>query len=219
MIKLGGSVRSRCNGFFLLDFHSFSFKAYAYFEHITLPRKISGAGTASHTMKRADPGENQVSTELYSFLRTPARTFIEWGVGIDQYFITLRIMAVILFFAGLIHLPNLIFYRSDEYSPLTKTGISSWSLQGSAVCETFEWVACTDCRLGRGRVRPDGQRFGFALHPTTGLNTTLVERFDCDVAFLSQGTYNWACMIFLVVSMLLMHMYLSAREVRLDEDK
>lgn len=118
-------------------------KAYAYFEHVTLPRRLTGGETAKHILKRADPGENEVNTDLYSVIRTPSTSFIEWGIGVDQYFVTLRIMAVILLIAGLIHLPNLMFYRSTDYCPASKGDISV-SLQGSAVCTNYEWVSHDD---------------------------------------------------------------------------
>jgi hypothetical protein len=117
----------------------FFLQAYAYFEHVTLPRRLTGGETAKHILRRADPGENEVSTDLYSVIRTPSTSLIEWGIGVDQYFVTLRLMAVVLLIAGLIHLPNLVFYRSSEYCSASKSDIS-WSLQGSAVCTSYEWV-------------------------------------------------------------------------------
>jgi hypothetical protein len=128
-------------------------------------------------------------------------------------------MAFVLLIAGLIHLPNLMFYRSNEYSPLEKAGISL-SLQGSAVCTNYEFVVCSDCLDKKWYNQPEGgQRIGYSYNAATGANTTLIERFDCKGGYLAQGIVNWVCLLFLVFSMVLIHLYLGAREVRFDEDK
>jgi hypothetical protein len=54
--------------------------AYAYYEHITLPRHFAGGEqTAEHVLRRAEPGESQ-STDLYNPLKTPSSSFIEYVV-------------------------------------------------------------------------------------------------------------------------------------------
>ena len=88
-------------------------KAYAFYEHITLPRRIVSDSAASHVMKRAVPGESQ-ATELYSPFKTRSSTLIEWGVGVDLYFTTLFLMAMLLLIAGLIQQPNILFYNIYE---------------------------------------------------------------------------------------------------------
>ena len=124
-------------------------KAYAYYEHVTLPRHVlSGADgeRKSHVMRKAEPGEANQNTELYSPFLTPASSFIEWGIGIDLYFSTLWIMALVLFICGCIHLPNLIFYRNSDYAGASlREDIQTWSLRGSAVCTNVAWVVCSDC--------------------------------------------------------------------------
>lgn len=183
-----------------------------------LPRKIAGGETAKHVLRRADPGETDVDTELYSLLRTPSSSLIEWGLGVDQYFISLRIMALVLFIAGLIHLPNLIFYRSGEYCSADKSGISI-SLKGSALCTETEWVVCTDCFQSKWLSLEEQARFADATNPITNEAVTLIQRFACKGGRLPQGIVNWACFFFLVIAMYLIHIYLSAREIRFDEDK
>jgi hypothetical protein len=81
---------------------------------------------------------------------------------------------------------------------------------------------CADCATSQYKTRrsaDDRNRIGWAIHPVTGLNTTLVERTDCQGGNLPQGSVNWACLLFLLGSMILVHKYLGAREVRFDEDK
>lgn len=188
-------------------------KAYAYYEHVSLPRRFVGAAQADHVLRRAEPGETQ-PTELYSPFQTPASAFVEWGIGVDLYFSTLRIMAMVLFLAGLIHLPNLIFYRSDAYSDNSKK-LEWWSLRGSAVCTSTEWVACSNCKQEDwdSNVEERG-RFGVAND-----GTVLVERNACDGGQLPQGMVNFAALFFLVGVLFLLSIYLGVREVRFDEDK
>jgi hypothetical protein len=193
-------------------------QAYAYFEHVVLPRKVCGGETAKHIMKRADPGEHEAQTELYSFFTTPSSSFVEWGLGVDQYFITVRIFAIVLLFAGLLCLPNLMFYGSKDYSPVSKSGLSPW-LQGSAICKTAEWIVCSDCANKRWSRQGLSPKLAFSIDPSTGQNTTLVQRFDCNGGQFRQGLFSFACLIFLSVTLIIIDLYLSAREVRFDEDK
>ena len=187
-------------------------KAYAYYEHITLPRHFAGVARADHVLRRAEPGESSQPTELYSPFKTPNTSFVEWGIGVDLYFSTLRIMALVLFVAGLIHLPNLIFYRSQEYSVDSKD--VPWSLRGSAVCTTTEWVACLDCT--EEQWSSEDQRRGFGRSAN---DTALIERNACDGGSLPQGVVNLVALFFLAGVMYLLSIYLGAREVRFDEDK
>jgi hypothetical protein len=187
-------------------------KAYAYYEHITLPRHFVGDQTASHVLRRAEPGETQ-PTELYSPFKTPNSSFNEWGIGIDLYFSTLLIMALVLLLAGLIHLPNLIFYRSSDYSSTAKEDLS-WSLKGSAVCNTTEWVVCKDCKESEWHAFEEKDRIAFAPN-----GPVLVLQNLCNGGELPQGLVNLSVLFFLVVVLCLLAAYLGAREVRFDEDK
>jgi len=160
-------------------------------------------------MRRAEPGATE-ATELYSPFMTPASSFIEWGVGVDLYFSTLWTMAVLLLCAGLINIPNIMFYMSSDYSPDGKSGV--WfSLVSSAICKTGEWVVCSDCTMDQGldlydvRQAQDG--------------TILVLRNACDGGQLTQGIINLATAIFLAIMIALVSLYTRAREVRFDEDK
>lgn len=81
---------------------------------------------------------------------------------------------------------------------------------------------CADCAANQFKTRrsvDDLTGIGWATHPITGSNTTLVLRTNCKGGYLPQGIVNWVCLIFLLVSMILFHKYLEAREVRFDEDK
>jgi hypothetical protein len=179
-----------------------------------LPRKFSNdTSGASHIHRRAEPGENEEKTELYSPFTTPASAFIEWGIGIDLYFSTLRALAAMLFIAGLINIPNLLFYSGSEYNPNGQDELGI-TLRGSAICTTYNWVVCSDCQATQYNNVDESFKYG-----VTDDGTTLVLRNGCDGSNMSQGVVNLITFVFLSVAMTLFSMYLHAREVRFDEDK
>ncbi|GKY95608.1 hypothetical protein MPSEU_000522100 [Mayamaea pseudoterrestris] len=193
-------------------------KAYAYYEHITLPRRVVSDASASHVMRRAVPGETQ-ATELYSPFKTRSSTLIEWGVGVDLYFTTLFLMAILLLCAGLIHLPNIMFYNSNEYSPAGKVRVVDnrtepifFSLASSAICSTADWVVCADCTEEQWIYSPE--RFA-----KTADGVVLVARNGCEGGQFSQGVVNYVVAFLLAGAMALVSLYLRAREVRFEEDK
>lgn len=127
-------------------------KAWAYFEHVTLdrhvvhesdqsknensPSKLQQIVNIFHKGDRrlniAEPGERRLKTKLYNPLTTPLSQMGDYGLGYGLYFSTLRSFAILSFLTGLLNLPNLLYFASDEYSngqpeiaPL---------LQGSAIC-------------------------------------------------------------------------------------
>lgn len=191
-----------------------SSQAYAYYEHVTLPRHFVGQ-TADHILRRAEPGETQ-PTELYSPFQTPSSAFIEWGIGMDLYMSTVRMFSLVFLCCGLIHLPNQLFYRSTDYSPDGKSYLDL-TLRGSAVCTTTEWVQCADCQAGQWNTEEEQERFAVS---SSDPSLVYVERNACDYDnILAQGMVNFVVLFFLVAVLVLLSLYLGAREVRFDEDK
>jgi len=187
----------------------------AYYEHVTLPRHFVGQQTADHVLRRAEPGETQ-PTELYSPLRTPTNVFIEWGIGLDLYMSTVRIFSLVFLCCGLIHLPNQLFYRSTDYSPDGKSYLQ-FSLRGSAVCTTTDWVQCVDCTEKEWSTGEEQERFAVS---TSNPSVVFVQRNSCDYDnLLAQGMVNFVVLFFLLAVLVLLSLYLGAREVRFDEDK
>jgi hypothetical protein len=144
--------------------------------------------------------------------------FVVSGIGIDLYFSSLRIMAGFLLIAGLINLPNILFYASDDYSPDGKDDLS-FSLKTSMVCTTFRWVVCEDCTPNEWSSNEEENRFGRVFNDDGTTNTTLVLKNECDGGQLEQGIVNWATLLLLILGASLLSVYLRAREVRFDEDK
>jgi hypothetical protein len=193
-------------------------------EHITLPRHFTGgAGGADHVLRRAEPGETE-PTELYNFFSTPSSAFIEWGIGVDLYFSSLRLMAIAVLIAGIINIPNIMFYASTEYSPVTQqeyhdqnnnitSSRISWSLIGSAICTTGKWVACPTCTLDDFDFE---ERFRLGVADN---GEVLVLQNGCNGGNLQQGTINMLTLVFLSIFMFLTALYLRHRAIRFDEDK
>ena len=190
--------------------------AYAYYEHITLPRHFVGANVADHVLHRAEPGESGEDTELYSPFTTPTSSFIEWGIGVDLYFSSVRSLAFLLLLAGIINIPAIMFYASTDYDPNGQESLSGTTLLGSAVCTTFEWVVCAKgCSQDLfNDDENEKKRFGIADD-----GTILVRQNMCNGVAYETVITNWISLIFISVVMILLSLYWGAREVRFDEDK
>jgi hypothetical protein len=146
-------------------------KAWAYFEHVALSRYVIEEKKDASArkkcivtrivcklfckggkqLKRAEPGEKDHPTALYQPMFTPHAQLGDFGLGIGLYFSTLRAITILTFFAGLLNIPNLLYFSSADYTP----GLSNDSffnnisianlLQGSAICTDMSWVYCENC--------------------------------------------------------------------------
>ena len=191
-------------------------KAYAYYEHITLPRHFS-EGRVEHVLRRAEPGENAEDTELYNPFTTPTSSFIEWGIGVDLYFSSLRALACLLFFAGLMNIPSIMHYASNDYSQNGQSSLESMTLKGTAVCTTFDWVVCDPETCTAELFNDDDnerRRYGVA-----GDGTVLIQRNLCDGVTYRTVLTSLFTLFFITIVMILLSLYWAAREVRFDEDK
>lgn len=194
------------------------FQAWAYYEHITLARYFIDARGNDRKKTRAEPGEIERETALYEPFTTPESDLNAWGIGVGLYFSTLRVVAVILIVAGLINIPSILYYAGPEYSD-GQNGLTVFSLTGSAVCTSTEWVVCSDCPEDEWADTPEEQnRFGKTTD-VDGSQITLVLRNACEGAQFSQGMLNWGTLFFLIICFGLLACFQRAREVRFDEDK
>lgn len=190
-------------------------KAYAYFEHITLPRHFAGENVADQVLRRAEPGESTEETELYNPFMTSTASFIEWGIGVDLYFSSLRALGVLLLLAGIMNLPAMRYYASSDYSINKQDSLNSTTLIGSAICTTVEWVVCEDCRPEKFE-EDDNERKRYA---EASDGTVLVLKNDCAGVAYETVITHWVSLMFITVVMILLSLYWRAREVRFDEDK
>jgi|AntRauTorckE5430_2_1112549.scaffolds.fasta_scaffold05990_3 hypothetical protein len=131
--------------------------AWAYFEHSTLPRhkcipknepepvaedmkirKPSSLHSFTKLSKKvfkgeqkfdiSVPGEDKYETEFYHPVTTPLNQMGDFGLGVGLYFSTLRAMTVLMLLAGLMNIPNFLYFGSDEYSN-SQEGVA-WYLKG-----------------------------------------------------------------------------------------
>lgn len=193
-------------------------KGWAYFEHFTLPRRFLVKSGGHHV--RAPPGETK-ETKLYSAFLTPQSSLSDWGIGVGMYFSTLSSLTVIFLLAGLLSLPNTIFYSSDAYDPDRQNNFSLLDiLRFSTVCTTREWVKCDGCSENKyiwENVFTDSY-YGTAIDTTTGESVTLINRTTCLPSQFKQGMWNFGVLFLLIASILTYNLYLSKLEVRFDED-
>jgi hypothetical protein len=77
---------------------------------------------------------------LYPSLRLPKRAFIEWGAGMDLYFISVWYMAFVMLICGCINVLSILHFRSKDYNGNeTSIGDGDFWIQGSAVCINTAW--------------------------------------------------------------------------------
>ena len=115
--------------FFVLD----ATTAYAFYEHVTLPRYFSGAQEADTVQRKAERGEFKEETRLYNPFTTAAASLAEWGIAIDSYFTSLKSVAFMFLIAGLMNWFNMRYFASSDYTDDKQDGVRA-VLQGSAVC-------------------------------------------------------------------------------------
>ena len=89
--------------------------AWEYFEHIILPRYYDGEVDGEKVKQRAEPGEHEKPTKLYPICGTSDADMSGFGIGVGMYFSTLKFLFVISLIAGLINIPNILYYASDDY--------------------------------------------------------------------------------------------------------
>ncbi len=134
-------------------------KAWAYFEHVSLDRYIledkprikknicrriiRKFQKADKRLEKAEPGESDVKTALYSPIFTPHTQLGDFGLGIGLYFSTLRAIAIVTFVLGLVSVYNIHYFASDEYMPASfRDLISNTRTVGSAICTNTREYDC-----------------------------------------------------------------------------
>ncbi|KAL7559514.1 hypothetical protein ACA910_010325 [Epithemia clementina (nom. ined.)] len=189
-------------------------KAYAFYEHVTLPRYFSGGQETGSVQRKAERGEFQEETRLYNPFFTKAVSLGEWGIAIDSYFTSLKYVAFMLLVAGIMNWYNMRYFASSEYSD-DKQGSLPAVLQGSAICTSFEWVACPTCSESNFDASTE-EKARFAV---TQSGLILVSRNACGNDLLPVGMVNYFTFFLLLITLFLYGTSLNIREIRADEDK
>ncbi|CAJ1954597.1 unnamed protein product [Cylindrotheca closterium] len=194
-------------------------KAWVHYEHNILPRHLTGENDTEYVYRMAERGEHQVQTELYPTLTLPQSALIEWGSGMDLYFISIWFFAIIMLIAGCINILSIDYFGSTAYNGDTASNISTF-LRASAVCTNREWVVCSTCDPSGWNSTPNNapDRFATAMAPD-GSVTNLVLKNNCVFEQFRLGWPNLLTLGFVMIATAVFSLYIRAREVRFDEDK
>ena len=139
-----------------------------------------------------------------------------------MYFSTLSSLTVIFLFAGLLSIPNAVYYARDQYDD--RGGVSNFSvlniLQMSTVCASREWVKCDDCieQISVWNNIFTDSYYGEAMDPITGEIVILINQTTCLPAQFPQGIWNLGVLCLLIFCVTAYNAYLSKLEIRYDED-
>jgi len=193
--------------------------AWAYYEHITLPRRIIGEGDG---FVRAMPGEMK-KTELYSFRYTPSSAFNHWGSGVVLYFKTLQYLGLIFLLLGVVNMYNCYYYYDIYNGGNTLSDFKSLAfnipfLITSGVCTNVEWYPCSDCDAKQW-LKPTAQlKYATSMTSVDSFSEIVfVERNLCEVDFLRQGFVNYASLIIIFVFYVVLIRYQDWEEKEWDE--
>lgn len=144
-------------------------------------------------------------SQLNSVTRSPSLS------GVAVYFETLRALVVICFIAGLLYLPSILYYRSDEYAS-HRSDISNQALRGSLICTETKWVPCPNCTLSE--IANDASR----IATCTDKNLTFLLKNDCAPLKWQEGMNHFGVLCFLIVSIVLLGFHQKHLELSYDED-
>eukprot|EP00986_Skeletonema_menzelii_P020078 scaffold30079_cov154-Skeletonema_menzelii.AAC.6 len=182
------------------------------------PGKNKGSKGRKGDLQRAEPGESESPTKLYSPIFTPLSQLGDFGLGVGLYFSSLRAIALISLIAGLINLPNILYFASDVYSASQPD--VNFLLKGSAICTEQVWVPCPTCPIdkyensrdrigGTTTVTQDGelQPLIFAMKNT------------CDGATMNVGIVNLASLGFIIIATIALSVYQKRKVVEFDEQE
>lgn len=222
-------------------------KAWAYFDHVALSRHVVPPDhndphkpkknlvvrcyrklfcKASKQMQRAEPGECYLQTALYEPIFTPHGQLGDFGLGIGLYFSTLRAITVLTLLAGLLNIPNFIYYNSSDYTPgnsnfnSTSNATVAPLLQGSAICTDVSWVICSDCGNVAPKIFDGSRKANGTLDPSQWLvNETFYLRNNCPSPSIQTSMINFGTLILIMVGTIVLNTYLERMEVAFDEDE
>ena len=193
-------------------------KAWAFFEHVTLPRFVYDGKNSmilfgsQKKLEIAEPGERHLKTRLYHPFFTSANQLGDFGLGIALYFATLRGMIVVILIAGLVSVPNLLYFASTEYNE-NQVDVP-WNLKGSSACTDYEFVPCIDCNednfsraVGRLRtvINESGETLVFGL------------KNNCNGATQMTVLTSLGAVAAVTLGIFILSYILSKQEVKFDE--
>lgn len=182
-------------------------------------KKTKDSAGKKGDLQRAEPGESKFPTKFYSPLSTPLSQMGDFGLGVGLYFSSLRAIALISLVAGLINLPNILYFASDVYS--ANQPDVSFLLKGSAICTEQVWVPCPTCPIDNYDNTRDRIAGTITVTPDGGELQTLVFALKntCDGATMNVGIVNLASLGFIMLATLALSMYQKRKVVEFDEQE
>lgn len=218
-------------------------KAWAYFEHVTLPRYLDHKSAASRNSSSyenlspreqnadikcinygnsgeealdiAEPGEDSYPTKLYSPLWTPNSQMGDFGLGVGLYFSTLRSIMVLALIAGILNIPNMLYFAGEKYSQ-GQEGVNIL-IRGSAVCTVKGYVPCPTCHIEDFADVP--HRIATVESMYSDEDLVFVMKNSCDGAKLMLALVNYATLVCVMYGLWRISCHLKAQEVKFDEDE
>lgn len=216
-------------------------KAWAYFEHVTLPRYLDHKSAASterivdeklsprgqyatgdclndgeeETMDLAEPGEDEYPTKLYSPFWTPMSQMGDFGLGVGLYFSALRSIMILSIVAGLINIPNMLYFAGEKYSQ-GQDGVSLL-IRGSASCTIKEFVPCPSCQIEDFSDVPHRIATVESIYSDDQLK--FVMKNYCDGAKFPLIFVNYATLLCVIYGLWRINQHLKSHEVKFDEDE
>ena len=189
-------------------------KAWAYFEHVALPRYMTQSSNNANLAKAA-PGENAEETKLYPVLSTSEADLADFGIAVGVYFYTLKGLALIMFLAAAINIPVMMYYRSNAYNP-GNGNLNRWSLQSSAICTNQEWAPCPTCQLSDGLVFPKTYtRYAETTLPS-GQTLPFILLNNCNMSE-TVGIWSFVSLIFVTVAVFVLREISKRKEKEFDD--
>lgn len=192
--------------------------AWAYLEHFILARHYlpqeeeekeeeqTAQPQQRDLLRKAEPGERNVPTRLYSVVNTPEVDLGDFGIGVGMYFFTLRSLAIIMFLAGLVNVPTLVYYASDAYSRSHDT-IYFHALQTSAICTDSTWVPCPTCTKEQWDAFPST----FDRYAETEDGKSFILRNNCDIDSMV-AVVAYISLLFVCISVYVLQKFTKRRE-------
>jgi hypothetical protein len=139
----------------------------------------------------------------------------DFGLGTGLYFTNLRALIFMTLVLGMLNIPNMIYFGSDDYSGDDST--SPLLLQGSAVCTLTSWVPCPKCNITEQWADNMNRIANTTLEDGTTLIFAL--RNECDGAKIQLARINFITIVILVLGLVALGFHQEKWEKLFNEGK
>ena len=124
-------------------------------------------------------------------------------------------LSVIMLIAGIINMPNLLFFLSDRYNP-SNTNLTELSLKASAICTSEAWSACPTCtKEDWDRFPSTYDRYAEALSED-GSVLTFIKVNNCNISD-NVGFVSYVSVLFIVCAIYFLRKASQREERKFDD--